>query len=211
MEENNKRNVIRLGLLGDSMVGKSSIIYTLLNNQFKLDISPTKGIYYNETKVTLKNFEKIKVIIFDTGGQEISKSFSINNTKIFNGIIFVFDVSRKKSLDNISFWLNESKKIKDIFNYYLFGNKSDLPKEKWEVTTEESKKFAENMNMSYFEVSAKNNTSIKESISYIVNDVYEKLEGNTYNNYSFNKNILIDENEKSEYSGCFGKGKNSKI
>ena len=56
----------------------------------------------------------------------------------------------------------------------LFGNKTDLEKDKWQVTSEEASKFAKEKGIAYFETSAKTKIGVNEGLSYIVNRVYNK-------------------------------------
>ena len=70
------------------------------------------------------------------------------------------------------------EKIKEIFEYpriILLGNKADINKEEWQVSSEEAKKYAEKLNLKYFETSAKTKQGINEGFSYIINDAYDKI------------------------------------
>ena len=84
----------------------------------------------------------------------------------------------------------------------LFGNKTDMQRDKWEVTTEEAKKYAESHNLPYFEVSAKTKQGINEGLSYIVNDIYE--------NFDEIKTGIRIKTPMDEKSGCAGKTKHKK-
>ena len=84
-------------------------------------------------------------------------------------IIIVFDVTNRKSFDDIENWLEI---IKEEFNnpiILLFGNKVDANKEEWKVTEEEINLFCTQKKLKYFGTSAKNNNGIKEGFSYLVN------------------------------------------
>ena len=152
--------------------------------------------------------KKIKLILFDTGGAERFHSISLQLLRKAQGIILVFNVASKSSFDNLNIWLKEVKEFKEISSsipIILFGNKVDINKDKWEVTSEEAKNFAEKMEFTYFEVSAKDNKGIKEGISYFVNNVYERLEEEKKNPQINIQNQLNDDKSK-----CVGKGKNNK-
>ena len=69
----------------------------------------------------------------------------------------------------------------------LFGNKADLPREKWEVTSEEINDFSKKNGLACFETSAKTKMGIMEGISYMANEIYDKI----INKYK--KNIIIEE------------------
>ena len=194
---------IKVALLGDSTVGKTAICNSLMNIEFSQDMLSTIGSDRLETKFPLKNGTEIKLILWDTAGQERFRSVALKAIKAVQGIVIVFDVTLKKSFQNIDLWLEE---IKNNFNnpsLVLFGNKVDMDKEKWEVTKEEAEQYAKKMNLQYFETSAKTKKGLNEGFSYIVNESYNKLGGG-------DDGIKIDEDEWEIVNGCFGKKKRRK-
>ena len=194
---------IKVALLGDSTVGKTAICNSLMNIEFSQDMLSTIGSDRLETKFPLKNGTEIKLILWDTAGQERFRSVALKAIKAVQGIVIVFDVTLKKSFQNIDLWLEE---IKNNFNnpsLVLFGNKVDMDKEKWEVTKEEAEQYAKKMNLQYFETSAKTKKGLNEGFSYIVNESYNKLGGG-------DNGIKIDEDEWETVNGCFGKKKRRK-
>ena len=195
-------SVVKIAILGDSTVGKSSICLAYQGNEFKEDYMGTIGFDKIISKLNLENGKEIKLIIFDTAGQERFHSIALNAVKSVNGIVLVSDLTNRESFDNINKWL---KDINDNFEnpcIVLFGNKVDLPKEKWQVTTEEAQKYAEDKKLKYFETSAKTKKGIKEGISYIANQAYKKAE------QKLNKNIVIGKDKKkNKESNCCGSKK----
>ena len=143
MSENNiEATVIKIGLLGDGKVGKSAICNIFLGLEFNIDTMTTIGSEKFEKKINLKNGKEIRLILWDTAGQERFRSAALRTIKFVQGIVLVFDVSDKKSFENINMWLEE---INDNFEnpcLVLFGNKIDKPKKEWEITPEEIKEFA---------------------------------------------------------------------
>ena len=198
---------IKVALLGDSTVGKTAICNSLMNIEFSQDMLSTIGSDKLETKFPLKNGTEIKLILWDTAGQERFRSVALKAIKAVQGIVIVFDVTLKKSFQNIDLWLEE---IKNNFNnpsLVLFGNKVDMDKEKWEVTKEEAEQYAKKMNLQYFETSAKTKQGLDEGFSFIVNKAYDTAKAQ--------QGIIIDgdEQKKEEYeyvNGCFGKKKKKK-
>ena len=191
---------IKIGLLGDSTVGKASIIESFLGLEFNQDMLSTIGSDKLETKFTLKNGNEIKLILWDTPGQVGFRSVALKALKAVQGIVLVFDVTKKSSFDNIAFWLEEIKENLQNPCLVLFGNNLDLGKEKRQVSTEEAKAYAEKMKLPYYETSAKTKQGIQEGFSYIVNETYEKVKGKISDNIEIGKNKPTKEN-----SGCFGK------
>ena len=178
MEKKIEIKAIRIGLLGDSKVGKSAICHSFMNLEFDFGSNVTTiGSDRFETKIQLKNKKEIKLILWDTAGQERFRSAAFKTIKSVHGIALVFDVTSKESFSNISLWLDD---IKDNFDnpcIVLFGNKIDIEKEKWEVTPEEIKKLVEEKKLTYFETSAKEKLGINEGFNHVANEAYVKLGG----------------------------------
>jgi len=188
---------IKIGLLGDSQVGKTALCRALMNYDFDPEIISTIGNIKLETRFELKDGNEIKLILWDSAGQERFRSVALNTLKAVKGIILVFDVTLKASFDNVNSWLNEISENLNDPCLVLFGNKIDRDKDEWEVTKEEAKKFAEERNLTYFETSAKTKEGLKEGFSYIVNEAYEKIKGNS----NTNNNVIVLENKEEENEG----------
>ena len=205
-EEKIKRNAIKIAMLGDSMVGKTAICNTFMNIEFNDSNLSTIGVEKLESQLTLKNGEEIKLIIWDTAGQERFRSVALKSIKTAQGVVIVFDLTKKSTFNNVVNWL---KQINDNLNsnvsLVLFGNKCDMEEEKWEVNKEEVLKFAKIKGLPYFETSAKTNINIKEGFENVANAAYEKLEGNKNNN---EKKIELDNKQKHSEGGCCGGGGN---
>ena len=166
---------IKVGLLGDSKVGKSAICNAFTGVEFASESITTIGSDKFEKKIQLSNNKEIKLCLWDTAGQERCRSAAFSTIKSVHGIVLVFDVSSKESFNNINLWLND---IKDNFDepcLVLFGNKVDKPKEEWQITDEEIKALAKQKNLAYFGTSAKENIGIDEGLAHIANDAYQKL------------------------------------
>jgi small GTP-binding protein len=202
---NNKINLsaIRIGLLGDSTVGKTAICNSFMNIEFSADMLSTIGQEKLETKFKLKNGKEIKLTIWDTAGQERFKSTAFKVLKAAQGVIIVFDVTKRETFEHVNLWLEKIKDELSEPNLTLFGNKVDLDNR--QVTKEEAENYAKKLNMAYFETSAKLAQGINEGFDFIINDTYKKVEGKVQ------KNIVIgDDDEYEEVTGCFGKKKRVK-
>ena len=168
-----KIKAIKLAFLGDSAVGKTTIIETYLGVEFNEDFISTIGWDRKKTSIILENGKEMELSIWDTAGQERYHSVAIKVIKQVQGIIVVFDVTKRETFISVVDWLQV---IDDNFtdvSIILFGNKCDM-EENREVTKEEATKFAMEKNITYLETSAKNKINIKEGISAIANEVYKK-------------------------------------
>jgi len=168
-----KMKTLKLAFLGDSAVGKTTIIETYMNVDFNEDFISTIGWDRKRTKITLDDGKEMELSIWDTAGQERYHSVAVKVIKQVQGIIIVFDVTKKETFTNVATWLQVIDDNFEDVSIILFGNKCDL-EEKRQVTNEEAIKFAQDNKLTYFETSAKSKINIKEGISAIANDVYKK-------------------------------------
>ena len=167
-----KRKVMRISLLGDSGVGKTCIINKYLFNKFSENQQSSIGIEKNEKRLKMNDGNELKVIIWDTAGQERFKAMSTNTIKGAQGIVLVFDNTKKTTFESLPTWIKEVKEIKDNIPIVLFGNKCDLI-ENADVEKDEAEEFAKDNNLEYFETSAKENINIEKGFKSIIDKAYE--------------------------------------
>jgi small GTP-binding protein len=171
MEDDEAQITLKIILLGSSQVGKTSIFKRYFSNEFDINMLSTIGVDLKSSFFKFDN-QKVKCNYIDTAGQEKFKAITHNYLKGVNGAILVYDVTNKQSFDLIENWVkniydNNEKNVSKI----LFGNKTDLIKER-QVTTEEGQKLAKKMECEYFEGSALNGENIKESMNEIAKIAY---------------------------------------
>ena len=147
-------------IIGDSNVGKSSIMTRYCDNIFNLSNISSTGIDFRYKTVNIDD-KKIKFQLWDTPGQEKFRTLTTAYYKNAHIIILVFDITNKISFQNINRWLNEIKQIlTPNVKIFLIGNKCDELKR--EVTTEEVTLYAQELNIIYIETSAKTGDGITD-------------------------------------------------
>ncbi len=165
-----KLKPIKLLLIGDSCVGKTSLLLRFCDNFFPESHMATIGVEFKEKIITI-NDKNYKIHLWDTAGQERYSSLTKNFYKHAQGIIFVYDVNNIESFQNLKNWIKNPDYEKRNLKIIIVGNKIDLKKE---ISTDDLKRLANRYSCKYFEVSAKNNinvNSIFESITEeIIND-----------------------------------------
>ena len=176
-EKKIKRKVIRITMLGDSAVGKTSLISQFLTQKFDENYLTTIGKDKLEKKVVMEDGNEIKLIIWDTAGQERFHSIATSTIKGSQGIILTFDLTKKSTFNSLEAWLNDIKENSNEVPVVIFGNKCDLF-EAYEIENEEAKKFAKDHNLQYYETSAKQNVNVQEGFNAIAKLAYEKYSGN---------------------------------
>ena len=172
-KEKENREVIRITLLGNYEVGKTTLRNVFLDIDFSENILSTVGINKVDTKFKLNDGKEIKLIIWDTAGQERFHSIAISSVKNSQGIILVYDITNRKSFEDLNMWINDINNATDKASIILFGNKCDLQNR--EVSKEEAEKFAKKNNIPYIETSAKLKLNINEGFSIVANDAYKKF------------------------------------
>ena len=212
-DENNEDTIdIKLILLGETAVGKTSIINRYVQDSFSDSLMSSTSMAYVQKKITL-NRQKISLNIWDTVGQEKFRSLSklfFKDTKI---VILVYSIVDKKSFDNLSYWLNSVKEtIGSDFILGVVGNKCDLFLEQ-KVDEELGAEFAKKNGGIFEQISAKENrTGLDNYITKLVSE-YLKLNPQEITNKSNNSIHLFKEDENTEEvkAGCCTGEKNKKI
>lgn len=158
MVESNKS--VKIIFLGNSGVGKSSIIQRYIYDSFNKDYQATVGLDFLGKLITLNN-EKVRLLLYDTAGQEKYRSLIPMYIRNSNVIIIVYDISNKQSFSKIDDWINETSDLDKSQSFYvILGNKSDLSEAR-QVTEEEGKQYSEEKGFIFGEVSAKTGDNIE--------------------------------------------------
>ena len=171
-----QRKVIRISMLGDAAVGKTSIINVFLGIEFSTTVLSNIGVEKQNKKMKMKDGNEMKIIIWDTAGQERFHSIATSTIKNSQGIALCFDVTNKTSFDSLTIWLKDIREINQNIPIILFGNKCDLI-EKRVIEDDEAENFAKKNQMEYFETSAKENINVEEGLRKIIELAYEKTGG----------------------------------
>ena len=146
---------------GDIYVGKTSIINVLMGQKFNNDYEASIGVDFFSKTIKYKG-KIIKLQIWDSAGQEKFRSLIPNYIRGSSLVFVVYDISNKKSFNNVNSWVNFVNNIENS-NIVIVGNKIDL-ENKREVTYEEGKKYCEENNYDFFEVSAKNDINLNNML-----------------------------------------------
>jgi Ras-related protein Rab-1A len=173
-------------LLGDSDVGKSSLILRYTEETFNSKLVNSIGVDFKMKKREIDG-KVIKVQIWDTAGHERFRSITYSYYRGANAIIIVFDLSDKKSFISITEWLKQIEKhAKENVFKFLVGNKSDLVEQR-KVSYDEAKQYADEHELPYIETSAKEGININELFDSSIKSFL-----NNSNNFSGEKNIKLN-------------------
>ncbi|MFW9938643.1 MAG: Rab family GTPase [Candidatus Thorarchaeota archaeon] len=171
MTEEAKEYVFKITILGDSAVGKTSLINQFVEGSFEEDYKPTLGANIVRKDVNIGDSNlKVRLIMWDLAGQE---KYNVIRSMYFQGCVgalVVYDITRHQTFDNVeSKWLKDFKKyVKKEGAYILIGNKIDL-RDKRFVTEEEGKSLAKKIKASDFiETSAKFGENVEKAFKNLV-------------------------------------------
>ena len=191
--------LFKLLLIGNSSVGKSSLLYRFVDNSWDENFVPTIGvdfvriyinnIYIQKLKTLEINGKKVKLQIWDTAGQERFKNITASYYRGGHGVLVVYDITDRESFTNLNSWLIEIEKNanKNVFKL-LIGNKSDLEPQR-QVQFDEGKAFAESNGMKFIETSAKTDQKVKEAFETLTKEIIK-------DNLNRNKPLSDDEKHK---------------
>jgi small GTP-binding protein len=170
IEESTSTKVV---LLGETAVGKSSLINRFVDDKFQSNYTTTMtGFYFSKEVFYEKYQKKIKYELWDTAGQEKYRALNKMFYQDAKVIILVIDITRKDTFQAIlNYWYKELKEnAPQNIIIALAANKNDLY-EYEEVTNNELEEYAKSINAIYKQTSALKDTGIKE----LFNAIGEKI------------------------------------
>ena len=191
-------------VLGDQMIGKTSVLERYVNNTFKSNYLTTIGMDKRFKRLEINNTD-VDVFITDTAGEERFRSLTKMFYKGADGIFVGFSLVEPKTLESIDYWISQINEncSKDYpISLVLFGNKCD-DKENIKVKQEDIDAIKNKYDLTYFETSAKENINIQNLFEFLIKTTIKK-KGNLKNiglpeNASLDDiTINIKENQKLE-------------
>ena len=147
-------------IIGDSGVGKSSLLKRAVQNTFDTNYQATIGFEFLLMHFKVNDL-KIKLQIWDTCGEEMYRSLVQGFYRNTSLAIIVYDISRKKSFEALEIWLKDLRQhTEEGIPVFIVGNKMDLQKD---ISTEEAKMFSVSNRTKFFtECSAKTGENVKD-------------------------------------------------
>ena len=185
--DHQERKILKFLVLGDSKIGKTSILERYVNKHFKDNYIVTIGMDVRIKKLSINNI-KFDIYITDTAGQERFRSISKMSYKGADGILIGFALNDEKTIQSVNYWVEqiyENKGKNSNVALVLFGNKCD-DEENICIEEEQINKVKSTIGLQYFKTSAKDNINIQELFEYLIKQSIIKK--------GFLKDIGLDEN-----------------
>lgn len=183
---------LKIIIIGDTGVGKSNFLNRFINGKFSQISQPTIGIDYKSKIIVLpKTKQNINLQFWDTAGQERYRSLNKLYFQRVQGIILMYDITKRESFEGLGSW---TKLIFDNLDYIpivLIGNKLDDADQNRIVKEEEGKSFADENKFLFFETSALNGKNVNLAVLSLCEKIICHLRGPT--NFDINNSLSLND------------------
>uniref|UniRef100_A0A6V1K250 Septum-promoting GTP-binding protein 1 n=1 Tax=Heterosigma akashiwo TaxID=2829 RepID=A0A6V1K250_HETAK len=180
MDENKseERNnvIVKVGMVGDAQVGKTTLMVKYCENKFDEEYIMTLGVNFMEKIITLRNTE-VTFSIWDLGGQREFLSMLPLVCNDAMAIFFLFDLSRKSTLTSIKEWYRQARGLNRNAHAFLVGTKYDIfttlsPEEQAEID-KQARKFAKAMKAPLVFTSSPHSINVQKMFKLVLSRVFE--------------------------------------
>ena len=161
---------IKTLVIGDSRVGKTSLLLKYVDKSFPEEHISTIGVEYKEKLITKDGFN-IRLQIWDTAGEERFRSITKSIYKNTHGVLFVYDITQKDTFANVKHWIKDTENIDREIRGVIVGNKIDLPDRV--ISKTDLDEIGEKYKMPVIETSAKEGTNVNECFELLIDELFK--------------------------------------
>ncbi|CAN0169706.1 unnamed protein product, partial [Scytosiphon promiscuus] len=205
--------VVKVGMVGDAQVGKTTLMVKYVENKFDEEyIMTLAGVNFMEKTITLRNTE-ITFSIWDLGGQRefLSMLPLVCNDAV--AIFFMFDLSRKSTLNSVKEWYRQVRGLNRNAYAFLVGTKYDLytsmPAEEQRDIDKQARKFAKAMHAPLIFTSASHSINVQKMFKVVLSRVFD-LRCNLEEISGAGEPLLLFSKEEGEAAAAASGGKTKK-
>ena len=209
MDENNQNDktllTLKLLIIGDSRVGKTSLLLNYVEKIFPEAHISTLGVEYKEKEIIKDNYI-IRLQIWDTAGEERFRSITKSIYRNANGILFVCDITNRESFKNIKNWIKDADNVDKDIKGIIIGNKIDLDNERV-VSVEDLEEIGKKYNMPFIETSAKTGMNVNKCFEVLIDELFKNKNADEIKEKYLRKNkndlsISTKKTNVKEKGGC---------
>eukprot|EP00485_Elphidium_margaritaceum_P021633 CAMPEP_0202712260 /NCGR_PEP_ID=MMETSP1385-20130828/36152_1 /ASSEMBLY_ACC=CAM_ASM_000861 /TAXON_ID=933848 /ORGANISM="Elphidium margaritaceum" /LENGTH=202 /DNA_ID=CAMNT_0049372231 /DNA_START=144 /DNA_END=752 /DNA_ORIENTATION=+ len=172
-------HLFKFTIIGDSGVGKSCLMMRFADDTFNESFITTIGVDFRFRTITVDD-KIVKLQIWDTAGQEKFKTITSSYYRNAHAVMIVYDVSDRKSYENIEQWLSDIEKFcPSQVCKMIIGNKCDILDSEREVDLASAQNFAENLKIPYIETSAKTANNVETAFIKMVRQLIKNKAAQT--------------------------------
>lgn len=208
-----KAVLLKVLLLGESCVGKTSIFHRYVKDEYNQAYKATIGADFFSKDLKVDDKEVI-LQIWDTAGQERYQSLGVTFFRGSDACILVYDITDRNSFEALTSWVDQflqgvgqnSSSAKDSgYIFVVLGNKCDLSADQRQVQKEEAQEFCDEHGFKFFETSAKTGEKVQDAFEFIARKGIEKSESQSSDFPIVAGGINIDDgvsDEEEEAGAC---------
>ena len=156
MSLSRKELLFKLVIIGDSSTGKTSLLRRYCDNTFDENYKCTVGVDFQIKVLKMLDQRIVRLQIWDTAGQDRFKVMTKSYYRNAKGCLIIYDITRKETFENVKTWTEQYSQTnpEGRRSMMILGNKKDLEDQR-QITTEEGKALADELECNFQEVSAK--------------------------------------------------------
>jgi len=202
--ESDFETLIKLAIIGDSGVGKSNFLFKFIENKFSpLHVATVGFDYKSKVCILPQSKKKVKLQIWDTAGQEKYMSINKNLFQRVQGIILMYDLTKRDTFERLPIWLNIIKQMTCEIPIILVANKLDEENNEETgriIDTSEGEAFAKENDFQFLEASGMDGTNVEKAFLTIAELIIKNLEDDRFpsisSGNSLNYNIMPSNKKK---------------
>jgi small GTP-binding protein len=165
--------IIKICLLGEANVGKTSLVYRFIEDKFRGNYKSTLGVNLLKKDMKIKEFGDVSAQIWDLGGQESFRSLRKLYLEGANGALVIYDCTKRSSFEKLEDWILDFKDARGDEPLILIGNKTDLT-DTIKVQESEGVELAKKYNMEFKLTSAKTGSNVEKAFKEIIKIILDK-------------------------------------
>ncbi|MFX0048731.1 MAG: Rab family GTPase [Candidatus Hermodarchaeota archaeon] len=165
--------IIKICLLGEANVGKTSLVYRFIENKFRMNYKSTLGVNLLKKDTNFEEYGNVSAQIWDLGGQESFRSLRKLYLEGANGALVIYDCTNRSSYEKLEDWILDFKEARGDEPLLLIGNKDDLT-DSIKVQESEGIELAKSHNMEFMPTSAKTGSNVESAFNEIIKRILKK-------------------------------------